>query len=210
MLFYSFLTVNFRNTFLFFMNIILPVVFLLLFGAVFGKQQSQIGVTFYSDRELSEVNSNWKRLDTLPTLEEIKAMDSDVVIVANDGKMDVYLLSTFSSVDSEVTMFRLKYASVRNEKPIINVVEHEIKFSRQLSDLEYIMIGVIAISLLSVGMNAGVMLFSEYAQYGLFKRFTLTNVNRLYLLISATGAQIITGIYFIIFGYSLSPGLFQS
>jgi len=194
MLFYSFLTVNFRNTFLFFMNIILPVVFLLLFGAVFGKQQSQIGVTFYSDRELSEVNSNWKRLDTLPTLEEIKAMDSDVVIVANDGKMDVYLLSTFSFVDSEVTMFRLKYASVRNEKPIINVVEHEIKFSRQLSDLEYIMIGVIAISLLSVGMNAGVMLFSEYAQYGLFKRFTLTNVNRLYLLISATGAQIITGI----------------
>jgi len=55
----------------------------------------------------------------------------------------------------------VKYASVRNEKPIINVVEHEIKFSRQLSDLEYIMIGVIAISLLSVGMNAGVMLFQN-------------------------------------------------
>jgi ABC-2 type transport system permease protein len=56
------------------------------------------------------------------------------------------------------------------------------------------MIGVIAISLLSVGMNAGVTLFSEYVQYGLFKRFMLTNVNRLYLLLSATGAQIITGI----------------
>ena len=38
-----------------------------------------------------------------------------MAIVANDGKMDVYLLSTFSSVDSEVTMFRLKYASARNE-----------------------------------------------------------------------------------------------
>lgn len=194
MLFYSFFTVNFRNSFLFFMNIILPVVFLLLFGAVFGKQQSQVGVAFYSDRELSEVNSNWKRLDALPTLEEIKAMDDDIVIIANDGKIDVYLLSSFSSVDSEITMFRLKYASAKNEKPIVNIVENKITFKRQLSDLEYIMIGVIAISLLSVGMNAGITLFSEYVQYGLFKRFMLTNVNKLYLLLSATGAQIITGI----------------
>ncbi|MGB4263248.1 MAG: ABC transporter permease [Fervidobacterium sp.] len=194
MLFYSFLTVNFRNGFLFFMNIILPVVLLLLFGSVFGKQESQITVAFYSDRQLTDLNSNWNRLESIPTVEEMKEMDSDIVIIANDGKIDVYLLSSFSSVDSEVTMFRLKYASAQNEKPIVNIVENKITFKRQLSDLEYIMIGVIAISLFSVGMNAGVTLFSEYVQYGLFRRFMLTNVNRLYLLLSATGAQIITGI----------------
>ncbi|HOM74523.1 MAG TPA: ABC transporter permease [Fervidobacterium sp.] len=194
MLFYSFLTVNFRNGFLFFMNIILPVVLLLLFGSVFGKQESQITVAFYSDRQLTDLNSSWNRLESIPTVEEMKEMDSDIVIIANDGKIDVYLLSSFSSVDSEVTMFRLKYASAQNEKPIVNIVENKITFKRQLSDLEYIMIGVIAISLFSVGMNAGVTLFSEYVQYGLFRRFMLTNVNRLYLLLSATGAQIITGI----------------
>ncbi|HCI29451.1 MAG TPA: ABC transporter permease [Fervidobacterium sp.] len=194
MLFYSFLTVNFRNGFLFFMNIILPVVLLLLFGSVFGKQESQITVAFYSDRQLTDLNSNWNRLESIPTVEEMKEMDRDIVIIANDGKIDVYLLSSFSSVDSEVTMFRLKYASAQNEKPIVNIVENKITFKRQLSDLEYIMIGVIAISLFSVGMNAGVTLFSEYVQYGLFRRFMLTNVNRLYLLLSATGAQIITGI----------------
>lgn len=194
MLFYSFLTVNFRNGFLFFMNIILPVVLLLLFGSVFGKQESQITVAFYSDRQLTDLNSSWNRLESIPTVEEMKEMDSDIVIIANDGKIDVYLLSSFSSVDSEVTMFRLKYASAQNEKPIVNIVENKITFKRQLSDLEYIMIGVIALSLFSVGMNAGVTLFSEYVQYGLFRRFMLTNVNRLYLLLSATGAQIITGI----------------
>ncbi|HQE48899.1 MAG TPA: ABC transporter permease [Fervidobacterium sp.] len=194
MLFYSFLTVNFRNGFLFFMNIILPVVLLLLFGSVFGKQESQITVAFYSDRQLTDLNSNWNRLESIPTVEEMKEMDRDIVIIANNGKIDVYLLSSFSSVDSEVTMFRLKYASAQNEKPIVNIVENKITFKRQLSDLEYIMIGVIAISLFSVGMNAGVTLFSEYVQYGLFRRFMLTNVNRLYLLLSATGAQIITGI----------------
>jgi len=176
------------------MNIILPVVLLLLFGSVFGKQESQITVAFYSDRQLTDLNSSWNRLESIPTVEEMKEMDSDIVIIANDGKIDVYLLSSFSSVDSEVTMFRLKYASAQNEKPIVNIVENKITFKRQLSDLEYIMIGVIAISLFSVGMNAGVTLFSEYVQYGLFRRFMLTNVNRLYLLLSATGAQIITGI----------------
>jgi len=176
------------------MNIILPVVLLLLFGSVFGKQESQITVAFYSDRQLTDLNSNWNRLESIPTVEEMKEMDRDIVIIANDGKIDVYLLSSFSSVDSEVTMFRLKYASAQNEKPIVNIVENKITFKRQLSDLEYIMIGVIAISLFSVGMNAGVTLFSEYVQYGLFRRFMLTNVNRLYLLLSATGAQIITGI----------------
>lgn len=45
-----------------------------------------------------------------------------------------------------------------------------------MSEIEYIMIGVMVVSLPSVGLNAGVSFFSKYVRYGLFKRFMETSV----------------------------------
>lgn len=185
---------NFRNKFMIVLNLILPVVFMLLFGSVFGTQGSGPKVLYYSDRELYIDNKSWTKIDKEPaSLEEIKNMKSDILIVAKNGKIDVYYLTTISQSNPEIMLFRNKYLSAKGEKSVFEIVEHQIKLRRELNELEYIMIGVISISLLSVGMNAGVSIFSTYVRYGLFRRFNVTPVKPLSLLISSTGAQIITG-----------------
>jgi len=76
----------------------------------------------------------------------------------------------------------------------VEVVLNNVKVGKELTSLEYIMIGVIAISLLSVGMNAGVSIYSEYVRYGLFKRLSVTPISSLKLLLSSASANTITGI----------------
>uniref|UniRef100_A0A7V4KEZ0 ABC transporter permease n=1 Tax=Fervidobacterium pennivorans TaxID=93466 RepID=A0A7V4KEZ0_FERPE len=193
MLFYSFLLLNLRNRFLFFMNILLPIVFLILFGAVFGKQQTGASVAFYSDRELDIDFENWTKLSTVPTNEEIKSNPYDAIIIGKDGKIQVFSKSNLLQIDYELQVFKLRYISKGSTMPV-EVVLNDVKVGKELTSLEYIMIGVIAISLLSVGMNAGVSIYSEYVRYGLFKRLSVTPISSLKLLLSCASANMITGI----------------
>lgn len=193
MLFYSFLLVNFRNRFLFFMNLLLPIVFLILFGAVFGKQQTNTSVAFYSDRPIELDFENWTRLSEIPIKEEIEKSSYDAVVIARGGKVEVFLKSNLFQNDYELEVFRLRYSGKNTAKPVV-VNLHPVSIGRELSSLEYIMIGVVAVSLLSVGMNAGVSIYSEYVRYGLFKRLSVTPVSHLELFLSCAGANVSTGI----------------
>ncbi|SHN65936.1 ABC transporter permease [Fervidobacterium gondwanense] len=193
MVFYSFLVVNFRNKFLFFMNILLPVVFIILFGAVFGKQESGQSVGYFSDRPLSFEAAGWQELENIPDNDEIEKSSFDAIVVAREGKIDVYIKSALFENSYDLEAFKLKYASA-NRTSIINVKAHQITIGKNLSDLEYIMIGVISISLLSVGLNAGVNIYTDYVRYGLFKRLATTPISASNLLISSVGANIITGL----------------
>lgn len=193
MLFYSFFLVNIRNRFLFFMNILLPIVFLILFGAVFGKQQTAPSVAFYSDRDVIIDFENWTKLSNIPTDEEIKSSPYDAVIIGKDGKILVFVKSNLLQIDYELQVFKLRYTSKGSTIPV-EVVLNNVKVGKELTSLEYIMIGVIAISLLSVGMNAGVSIYSEYVRYGLFKRLSVTPISSLKLLLSSASANMITGI----------------
>lgn len=193
MLFYSFFLVNIRNRFLFFMNILLPIVFLILFGAVFGKQQTGASVAFYSDRDVNIDFENWTKLSDIPTNEEIKSSPYDAIIIGNDGKIQVFAKSNLLQIDYELQVFKLRYTSRGSSAPV-KVVLNDVKVGKELTALEYIMIGVIAISLLSVGMNAGVSIYSEYVRYGLFKRLSVTPISSLRLLLGCASANMITGI----------------
>ncbi|MFN6992336.1 MAG: ABC transporter permease [Fervidobacterium sp.] len=196
-MFTTFFLMNFRNKVNFILNVGLPIIFMLLFGAVFGKPSGNINVFYYSDRNISYTNSSWKKLDEEPSLDslnQLKTLNADVVVIAKNGKIEVYYLSTISQIGPEINLFLGKYMAEVNEEKIFNIEVVPITLKRQLNNLEYIMIGVIAISLLSVGMNAGVSVFSNYVRYGLFKRFTVTPVKPLRLLLSITSAQIFTGI----------------
>lgn len=188
---------NFRNKVNFILNIGLPIIFMLLFGAVFGHQSGNINVFYYSDRNISFNNSSWKKLDEEPSLDnlnQLKTLNADIVVIAKNGKIEVYYLSSISQIGPEINLFIGKYMADVKEEKIFNIEVEPIVLKRQLNNLEYIMIGVIAISLLSVGMNAGVSVFSTYVRYGLFNRFTVTPVKPIKLLISLTSAQIFTGI----------------
>lgn len=193
-MFYSFLVMNFRNKFLLIMNLILPIIFMLMFGAVFGKQSGAYKVAYYSDRDINIESGNWVKIDKPSDVESIKALKFDIVILAEKGKIDVYYLSSMAQSERDVLLFRTKYSSAQNQSSVIEIKAHNLELERQLSDLEYIMIGVIAVSLLSVGLNAGVSIFSKYVRYGLFKRFMVTKVKPAHLLFSSVGAQLITGI----------------
>ncbi|MGQ9856867.1 MAG: ABC transporter permease [Fervidobacterium sp.] len=194
MVFYSFLMVNFRNKFLFFMNILLPVVFIILFGAVFGKQESGLSVGYFSDRPLAFKAVGWQQLENIPGKDEIEKSSFDAIVVAREGKIDVYIKSALFENSYDIEAFKLKYASA-NRTPIINVKTEQLSVGKNLSNLEYIMIGVISISLLSVGLNAGVNIYTDYVRYGLFKRFAITPISTSNLLISSVGANIVTGLF---------------
>lgn len=194
-MFYSFLVMNFRNKFTLVLNLILPIVFMLLFGSIFGTEGSGSKVLYYSDRELYMENKSWTKLSQEPYgLEDIKKMKADIVVIAKNGKIDIYYLNTISQSEPELFLFRNKYLSAKSTSSVFDITERSVKFRRELNELEYIMIGVMAISLLSIGMNAGVSIFSNYVRYGLFKRFATTPVNSLVLLLSCSGAQILTGL----------------
>jgi len=76
---------------------------MLLFGSVFGTQGSGPKVLYYSDRELYMDNNSWTKIDKEPaSLEEIKNMKSDILIVAKNGKIDVYYLTTISQSNPEI------------------------------------------------------------------------------------------------------------
>jgi len=193
MLFYSFLLINLRNRFAFFMNIVLPVVFMILFGAVFGKQQADASVAYYSDKEIIIDSTNWIPLRNIPTLDEIKKSKYDAVIIAKENSIDVYQKSNLLQIEYELQVFKLKYVASNQNIPV-NLKIENVSIGKELSELEYIMIGVIAISLLSVGMNAGVNMYSDYVRYGLFKRLSTTPINPFSLLLSYIGANSLTGV----------------
>ncbi|WP_448377696.1 ABC transporter permease [Fervidobacterium sp.] len=193
MSFYSFLLINLRNRFAFFMNIVLPVVFMILFGAVFGKQQADASVAYYSDKEIIIDSTNWIPLRSIPTLDEIKKSKYDAVIIAKDNSIDVYQKSNLLQIEYELQVFKLKYVASNQNIPV-NLKIENVSIGKELSELEYIMIGVIAISLLSVGMNAGVNMYSDYFRYGLFKRLSHTPINPFSLLLSYIGANSLTGV----------------
>lgn len=194
MVFFSFLLVNFRDRVVFFLNILLPIVFLLLFGALFGKGGgNRPRVAFYSDRDLQPLNEQWKKLEKPPNVDEVGTLDFDLVVVASDGKIDVFVKNAFATQTGEVELFKLRYASAGVGKKVVRVEERVLHVGRTLSELEYLIVGVLAISFLSVGMNAGARIFSDYVQYGLFRRFNVTPISPLRLTTEITGAQVLTG-----------------
>ncbi|MGC8903192.1 MAG: ABC transporter permease [Fervidobacterium sp.] len=193
-MFYYFFLINFRNRFFLVMNIVLPIIFMLMFGAIFGKSSTGSVVAYYSDRKIAE-DGTWIKLDKIPTIDEIKKSKFDIVIVAYESKINVYYVSSISRSSLDVAIFRTKYDSSEHGKSVIKVKENKVELGKGLNELEYIMIGVLSISLLSVGMNAGVGIFSTYVRYGLFKKFMVTPVNPLVLLFSSINAQIITGLF---------------
>ncbi|XEY14747.1 ABC transporter permease [Fervidobacterium thailandense] len=204
----SFLFINFRDRFVFFMNIALPVVFLILFGSIFGKGDDQKPtIAFYSDLDVN-VGTNYVRLSNIPSVDEIKSMEYDAVIVAVDDKIDVYVKSPIDLAQGEFEFFRLAYASAKSEKKLVQVRTHELNVGRSISELEYTLLGVITISFLSIGLNAGVRVYSDYVRYGLFKRFNVTPIDPLRLSMCVMSAQIITGIISSVLNLFLSLVLF--
>lgn len=167
---------------------------MLLFGAVFGSSNDNVKVYYYSDRDIAIDSISWINLEKSPTLSELKKLKADAAVIAKNGKVEVYYLSSISQIGPKLNLFISRYAASPKGESVFNVEVKPIKLKRELNELEYMMIGIIAISLLSIGMNAGVGIFSNYVSYGLFKRFTVTPVKPFELLISATGAQIFAGI----------------
>jgi ABC-2 type transport system permease protein len=191
------------------MNIVLPVVFMILFGAVFGKQQTNASVAYYSDKQIRIDLQNWKELSKLPTLEEIEKSKYDAIVVAKDNCITLYQKSNLLQIDYELQLFKLKYIGKTQNNPI-SVNLREVHIGKELSQLEYIMIGVVAISLLSVGMNAGVSMYSDYVRYGLFKRFSITPIKPISLLISYVSSNAITGVISSVIILLLSTIIFKT
>lgn len=190
----SFLLINFRDRFVFFMNIVLPVIFLVLFGSIFGKGGAQKPtIAFYSDVNV-KVGGNFVRLDNVPSESEIKGLKYDVVIVAVDNRIDIYVKSSLDLAQGEFEFFRLAYAGAKSEKKVVEVREHKLNIGGSISELKYTILGVITISFLSIGLNAGVKIYSDYVRYGLFKRFSVTPIDPLRLALGVGSAQIITGL----------------
>lgn len=189
----SFLLINFRDRFVFFTNIVLPVVFLILFGSIFGKGGVQKPtIAFYSDVDVN-VGTNYVRLDRKPSESEMKGFKYDAVIVAINDRIDIYVKNSVDLALGKFELFRLAYASAKSDRKVVEVREHKLNIGRSLSELEYTMLGVITISFLSIGLNAGVKVYSDYVRYGLFKRFIVTPIGPLRLSLGVTGAQVFTG-----------------
>ncbi|MEJ5229391.1 MAG: ABC transporter permease [Pseudothermotoga sp.] len=188
-----------RNSVSLFFTVFFPVVFLLIFGFLFSEESSYrrtIGICADDERIVSALQDagSWDLIiykDEQNLQKQIEDGKLSMGIVVS-GKKAILYYQNSPSLMGEVKMIELSAKSVI-EKAMNNLVSFiqidtvEVKEAkREISDFDYMMMGVIALSLFSNGMFSMISVFGNYRKKGILRRVSLTCTKPIIVVISVS------------------------
>ncbi len=193
-----------RNLAGLFFSVFFPVIFLLIFGFVFSGEASYkrtIGVYADNQKIISKLEQieSWDikiyhtQQDLLKDIEESK-IPIGVLVAANDVRL---YYQDNPSLTGEIKILSLSLKGII-EKTINSVGQFigvdSIQVRRvAISDFDYMMMGVIALSLFSNGMFAMITVLGNYRKKGVLKRLSLTGVEPVKIISSISSIRIMLG-----------------
>jgi ABC-2 type transport system permease protein len=176
-----------------FFSIAFPVMFLLIFGFLLGGSGSTVKTAVVTaDYELSDFG------DVYSSLEEVKGYYHEIAVVEKDkiifirNTTDEYYQSLLDSW--EVSLKNKVTRLLNGLNPVITVKKKTLKTTRKLTSFDYTLTGVIAVSLLSIGIFGTVDVFSRYRERGFLKRLKATPVGNFSFVFGLISARMFYGI----------------
>ena len=176
-----------------FFTIAFPVMFLLIFGFIFGGSSGSVRTTVVTtDYDLSDFG------DVYSSTEEVKGYYHEIAVVKKDkiifirNTTDEYYQSLLDSW--EISLKNKVERLVNGLNPVIVVEKKVIESSRDLTSFDYTLTGVIAISLLSIGLFGTVDVFSHYRERGFLKRLKAAPVGNFSFVFGLISARMFYGI----------------
>ncbi|MFA7569417.1 MAG: ABC transporter permease [Defluviitoga tunisiensis] len=193
---------TFRNWMEVFFTLLLPILLLLLFGTIFGTEASsnndEYQIAIVGDVDETITNLIPYQVVFLDDKNSItKALDQnqvDLGLIINDENKEITFVQKEPDMNDQSTIFiklelqnilKKHYAGIKEDFINIEFIETSIGASPENS-LDFIITGVIALSLLSGGMFSMINVFGRYKKYGLIKRFLASPVKPLEFTLSAS------------------------
>ncbi len=221
--FIYFLKVFFRNKGALMGAILTPLLFLILFGFVFGEEEARIlKVGIYPDapsslvKTLNDLSLEYKIYKDISHLKkDTEKKKLDIGIEVKRGEFVFYYnkgdLKNIPVVKSTIDSIVTKHEEYRAKViTLFKLKNYDIKIGKvHASSLGYIIPGVISMSILSVGMFSIIEAFSRYRKLGLLKRLSATPMNPFSFMSGIILGRLLIGVITSYFIYFISAFLFH-
>ena len=182
-----------RNRLEMFFSILFPVVFLIIFGFVFGSTSESartVGVALLDEDVVKELEGvgKWRFKffsDREALVSAIQKGELSIGLSMNASDMELLYNERNTNVLGEVKMLQIVVKNLlekklNNARSYFTILRMEHSPSgKQITTFEYILTGVIAISVLSNGMFSMITVFGSYRKKGVLRRMILTPVKPL-------------------------------
>lgn len=219
----SYLIESMRNLVGLFFTVFFPAMFLLIFGFVFsGETSYRRTIGIYTDdvkivKALEEMG-NWE----IKNYQDEKSLLSDVEesripmgLTALDRKVILYYQNS-PSLAGDVKILELFVKSIiektiNSTRQYIEIDTKKIQQTgKEITEFEYMMMGVIALSLFSNGMFSIITVFGNYKKKGVLRRLTLTGVEPVSVVSSVSLVRIALSFLSLLVVLSLCRVIFKA
>lgn len=204
-----------RNKMELFFILFFPLIFLILFGTLFQGSDSfdRISVGLYQSSEtkvkrtIEEIGA-WRVSEYQSQAELVSAVQKSKVSlgISFDGKTLIYSYKEGDpKLQGLVSMAQMSISTAiekqANEINPVFVIEHipEIAGKVKASNIDYIMSGVIAISILSAGLFSVIGVFGRYRKSGVLKRFKTIPLKPLTFIFGCTLSRLLQSFLSVLF-----------
>ncbi|MGM0640148.1 MAG: ABC transporter permease [Thermotogota bacterium] len=208
----TFIKETFSNKVDVFFTIAFPLLFLFMFGMIFGNTSMevdntlQIGLYNLETKELVEFfdNSNFIESDNLDDLKNnLQNQELDAIIVEDEG-YQIFLRESGMNPQEQnyikTTIDNgLKYKQVGRKEEFLK--EEFVSVSLGDTDsgeMEYLLTGILSISILSGGMFSVIGIFGRYKKNGVIKKFMSAPIKPSSFVLNASISKLILNIFSII------------
>jgi len=179
-----------RNRLEMFFSILFPVVFLIIFGFVFGSTSESartVGIVQLNEDVLKELEGvrKWRFKffsDREALVSAIQKGELSIGLSMNGSNVELFYSERNTNVVGEVKMLQIVVKNLLEKKLnnarsyfTVSRMEHSPS-GKEITTFEYILTGVIAISVLSNGMFSMITVFGNYRKRGALRRIILTPV----------------------------------
>lgn len=201
-IFIAFTKESLRNRVEIFSNIFFPLILLILFGTFFGTPEvDRLRVGIYIDESENLTVKDFAELGAFEAtffdsraslLESMDSRKLDLAVEVKNNEIIFSYLEGNISKTSQIKMLEHAIKAMLEKKvngveDVISLNKIPVSVGRVKSDhLNYLMAGVIAISLLSSGMFSVISLFGRYQEQGVLKRIVVAPINPFNFIIGST------------------------
>ncbi|GAB6189393.1 ABC transporter permease [Marinitoga arctica] len=197
----------FRNKSELFFTLFFPLMFLIMFGFIFVDQNddSIMSIAIYTDdkkivEELSKVYEIKKIYEKDKVSKNIKNGNYDIGIIIDGNKIELYYDETVLNNIALIQGLELNLKKIilnkDNNFEYIKINEKNVNLtSIKAHYIDYLLTGVIAISLLSNGMFSVITVFGRYKRLNVLNRFILIPIKPYTFIIGLTLTRIILGFF---------------
>ncbi len=226
-LIYIFLKETFRDKLNILVTILFPIIFLVIFGNIFintGDTVKENIYTFGIYGNYSESINNHFSPHNIKHYNDFETFKKDVeerkvhggIAIENKNNINIYFNERININQEQQNIKMIINNSIRNyfETPETTFFEAEnetIGLGRVIgAEIDYLLSGILSLSILSGGMFATIGVFGRYKREGIIKRFMVTPVKPWEFVISSSLTKIMLNFLSIIIIITLSNILYDT